>query len=57
MHFGQQRYVPVTFKKGSLVKSNSITLDLNTEVTELEHNKTCKHIGINEANGINHTMN
>ena len=27
------------------------------EITELEHDKTNKYLGMNEANGINHTMN
>ena len=47
----------VTFKKASLVKSKSIIQDINTEITELEHNKTYKYLGINELKGINHTIN
>ena len=32
-----------------------ITLDINTEITKLEHNKTYKYSGINKANSINQT--
>ena len=27
------------------------------KITELKHNKTNKYLGINETNGINHTIN
>ena len=57
MQFGLEKYAKVIFKKGSLVKSNSITLDINTEITELEHNKTDKNLGTDEMNGINKTIN
>ena len=46
-----------TFKKGSLVKSKNATLDMKMKIAELEHYKTYKYLGINEANGINHTIN
>ena len=52
MQFGLEIYAKVTYKKGSLVKCKNITLDINTEITELEHNKT--DLGINEANCIRH---
>ena len=29
---------------------------MNTEITELEHNKINKYLGITEANWINHTV-
>ena len=46
----------VTLKQSSLVNSKSITLDINTEITELVHNKPHKNLETNEANGINHTI-
>ena len=52
MQFGQGKYVKVTFKKDSQEKSKNITLDINTIITEGEHNKTYKYFGINEANDI-----
>ena len=39
------------------MKSKSLPLDINTEITEWESNKTYKYLGINEVNGINHTIN
>ena len=57
MQFDLGKCTKVTFKKGLLLKSKNITLDLNIEITELDHNKTYKYSEINEANGINHTMN
>ena len=38
----------VIFKEGKLVKPKNITLDINTENTELEHIKTYEHLGINK---------
>ena len=47
----------VTFKKGLPLKSKNMTLDINTEMTDSEHNTIYKYLRINEANGINHTIN
>ena len=57
MEFGLDKCTKVTFKKETLVKFKVITLDINTEITELVHNNTDKYLGINYANGINHIMN
>ena len=56
MQFGLDKCAKVKFKKDLLVKSKNITLYINTEIRELEKNKTNKYLGINEANGINHTI-
>ena len=29
---------------------------MNMKVTELEHHKNCKYLGINEMNDVNHTI-
>ena len=57
MQFGRDKCAKVIVKKGSLVKSKDIALDINIEITELEHHKTYKDFRINEENGINHTIN
>ena len=57
MQIGRYKCPKVTFRKGLLVKSKNTTLDISMEITELEHNKTYKYLGINEANDINHTIN
>ena len=54
MHLGLDEYTKVTFKKGSSVKFQNITLDINTNITELEHNKTNKYLGITPSEFINH---
>ena len=46
--FDLEKHAKVTFKKGSLVKPKTITLDINTEITKFEHNKTYKYLGIND---------
>ena len=56
MQFSLEKCVKVAVKKGSPIKSKNITLYINTEITGLEHNKIYKYEGINEANGINHTI-
>ena len=39
MQFGLNKYVKVTFKKGSLIKSKNIIVDMNTEITVLRQKK------------------
>ena len=46
----------VSFKKISLEKFKNVTLDINTEIAVLEHDKTYKYLGINEYIVINHTI-
>ena len=57
MQFGLDKHVKVVFRKGLQIKSKIIMWNINTEITELEHNKIYKYLGINEVNDINHTMN
>ena len=38
------------------MKSKNITLNMNTEITELEH-KISKYLGINKTNSINYNIN
>ena len=48
IQFGPDKWAKVTFKKGSLVKSKCINLNINTEITKLEYNKSYKYFGINK---------
>ena len=57
IQFGLEKCAKVKYKKGSLRKCKSITLDINTEITDLECNKTNKYFGINEMVGVNQTTN
>ena len=44
-----------TFKKGKLVKTSSIDLDMQTKIQELEPGQTYKYLGINKGEGIQHS--
>ena len=57
MQFGQEICVKVTFKKDLRVKSKNITLDINMEIKDLEHNKTNEYLVIKEADSIKHSIN
>ena len=52
MQCGLEKIAKVTLKKGSPVNSRNVILDINTKITELEHNKNYKYLESNEVNGI-----
>ena len=57
MYFGLNKWVKVTFKKGSRVKSKNITLDIKKKHGNYwEHNEIYKHLGNNEPNGVKDTI-
>ena len=56
MQFGLNRGTELPVKKGSPVKSKEMIREINTEITELKHNKTFFFLGIDEANSIYHTI-
>ena len=56
VQFCEEKCAKVTFKKGFQVNSKNITLDIYTDITELEHNKINKYLRINKVNGINHIV-
>jgi hypothetical protein len=41
-------------KKGKLVHSQNLILDINSEIQEIEQGKTFKYLGIEESGGIQH---
>ena len=43
-----------TFKKGKLIHSQNLVIDINREIQELEQGKTYKYLGIEESDGIQH---
>ena len=47
MQFDLGKWAKVIFKKNSQVTSKNITIEINTEITDLEHFKTNKYLGIN----------
>ena len=54
--FGLHKCTKLTSRKDSLVKYKNITIDIKTEITELEHNKTNQILRNNEAKRISLTI-
>jgi len=54
MDFGLEKYAMITFKKGKLIHSKNLVMDINREIQELEQGKTYKYLGIEESEGIQH---
>jgi hypothetical protein len=54
MESGFDKCAKIVFKKGKLVHSQNLVVDISTEIQELEQEKTYKHLGIEESDGIQH---
>ena len=54
MDFGLEKCAKITFKKGKLIHSQNLVIDINREIQELEQGKTYKYLGIEESEGIQH---
>ena len=54
MEFGLEKCAKIPFKRGKLVHSQNLVLDINTEIQDLEQGKTYKYLGIDESEGIQH---
>src|SRR5215469_15712677 len=54
MEFGLEKCAKITFKKGKLIHSQNLVIDINREIQELEQGKTFKYLGIEESEGIQH---
>ena len=48
IQFSLDKCAKVSFKKGLVVNSKNITLDINMEITKLEHMNTYKYSRIND---------
>ena len=55
MEFGLDKCAKATFKKGKLVQTSSIDLDIQTKIQELEPGEAYKYLGVNEGEGIQHS--
>ena len=55
MEFGLDKCAKATFKRGKLVNSENIVIDINTNVQDLEQEGTYKYLGVNEGDGIQHS--
>ena len=56
MEFGLEKCAKIVFKRGELVHSQNLVIDINREIQELEQGKTYKYLGIEESEGIHQQM-
>lgn len=56
MEFGLDKCAKATFKKGKLRQSENIQIDIDTSIQALDPEESYKYLGINEGDGIQHTM-
>ena len=54
--FGLEKCAKITFKKGKLIHSKNLVIDINREIQELEQGKRYKYLGIEESKGIHQQM-
>ena len=54
IEFGLEKFVKIAFKRGKLVHSQNLVIDINREIQELEQGKTYKYLGIEESEGMHH---
>ena len=54
MDSGLEKCAKIIFKKGKLINSQNLVIDINREIRELEQGKTYKYLGIEESEGIQH---
>ena len=54
MEFGLEKYAKIAFKRGKLVHSQNLVIDIKREIQELEQGKMYKYLGIEESEGIQH---
>jgi len=54
MEFGLEKCAKIEFKRGKLVHSQNLVIEINREIQELEEGKTFKYLGIEESEGIQH---
>jgi hypothetical protein len=54
MDFGLEKCAKIAFKKGKLIHSQNLAIDINRETHELEQGKTYEYLGIEESEGIQH---
>jgi hypothetical protein len=53
MKFGIDACTKIVYKKGKLVLSRNLILDVGGEIQELEHGKTYMYLGIEESEVCN----
>ena len=54
MTSGLDKCAKATFIRGKLKSTSSIVLDIDTKIKELDQEETCKYLGMEEGDGIQH---
>jgi len=54
MEFGLEKCAKIAFKRGTLVHSQNLVININREIQELEQRKMYKYLGIEEREGTQH---
>jgi hypothetical protein len=54
VEFGLDKCAMIVFKKGTLVHSQNLVVDINREIQKLEQGKTYKYLGIEESDSVQH---
>ena len=54
MEFGLEKCAKIAFKRGKLVHSKNLVIDIKRAIQELEQGKTYKYLGIEESEGTQH---
>ena len=53
MEFGLEKCAKIAFKRGKLVHSQNLVIDIKREMQEPEQGKTYKYLGIEEVKAYN----
>ena len=56
MEFGFEKCAKIAFKRGKLVHSQNLVIDINRAIQELEQGKTYKYLGTEESEDIHQQM-
>jgi len=54
MNYGLEKCDKIAFKRGKLVHSQNLVIDINRETQELEQGKKYEYLGIEESEDIRH---
>ena len=52
MEFGLEKCAKITFKRGKIIQSQNLLLDVTREIQALEQGKTYRYLGIEEREGV-----
>jgi len=53
MEYGLEKFAKIAFKRGKLVHSKNLVIDINREIQELEQEKTTSTLGLRKVKAYN----